>query len=140
MAHDRALANDVEEDFDGFLDRWYAQPLFAPLARTAGFAALRARRRTGDPAALARALRTFSTGVQPCLTEQIAATKVPTLLLAGAADAKYAAMYHALQRPGASAPPLEVELIADAGHAVPFEQPAALSRTLSAFVSRHEEA
>jgi len=121
-ADDEALATLLEaEGLEAFLARWERHPVLAGLAALppplAG--ALAARRRRHDPRGLAAALRAFGQGVQP-----VAAPRplgVPTIVLCGARDAKYAALAAAL------APALGAELRrADCGHAPHLEAPATL--------------
>jgi len=125
------------EGLDAFLRRWYAQDLFAPLRACAAFAGVMARRRRGDPHALARALRALSPGRQPPLKQRLAATRTPLLLVAGAWDRTYVEANRALACLG---PALQAREIPGAGHCPHLETPDALLEVLQAFLEAGAEA
>jgi 2-succinyl-6-hydroxy-2,4-cyclohexadiene-1-carboxylate synthase len=137
QADDR-LADQLESDFAGFLDLWYGLDLFAPLRAHPSFPRMLERRRRGDPAHVARAMRAFSIGRQPCLHEELAAAKMRILLLAGALDAKFAASNARLAD---RCPACENRTIPDAGHSPHLENPPELARLARDFVARqaHQE-
>lgn len=136
LAADRALAQRLRQrGVAAFAAEWYQQDLFANLRQSPGFADLLARRQNGDPAGMAAALEAFSTGAQPWLEPALCTTAIPMLLLAGARDAKYAALGRRLAEAN---PALAAATVADAGHAVPFERPHAFAQVLTAFLARHE--
>jgi 2-succinyl-6-hydroxy-2,4-cyclohexadiene-1-carboxylate synthase len=118
---DDALADTIERDGTAaFLDRWLAQPLFASLPPDAPGAA---ERLANPPDGLAASLRLLGTGVQEPLWERLPRLRVRTLLVVGAHDAKFTALAHEMAaRIGSTA---QVAVVADAGHAVPLERPAA---------------
>lgn len=126
---DAERATALERDLEGFLDRWYRQPLFAPLRRREGFAAVRARRARGDASALARALRVYSTGAQPDLRPSLTRTGPPVLYLSGSDDAKFAALGAEL----AALPRVTHRSLDGVGHAIPQEAPDALAAELVRF-------
>jgi 2-succinyl-6-hydroxy-2,4-cyclohexadiene-1-carboxylate synthase len=99
------------EDFETVIRDWNAQPVLAgpSLART---------RDDYDP----RGLREWSSGALPPLTSRLHELTLPTLWIAGARDAKYVAEAH---RAASIAPNARVEIVNDAGHRVPWEQPSA---------------
>ena len=134
VASDRALADAIERDgVAAFVDRWERLPLWesqralSPDVR----ASLRAARLRGDARGLARSLRMAGAGVDAPLHDRLAALRVPTLLVAGALDAKYAAIARQL---AALMPVARAEIVAGAGHAVHLERPAELARLVRAFV------
>ncbi|MBL8917357.1 MAG: 2-succinyl-6-hydroxy-2,4-cyclohexadiene-1-carboxylate synthase [Myxococcaceae bacterium] len=89
---DAALAGLIEsEGVESFIARWEQLPLFSGIrSLPAGVQAqLRARRVSHRPAGLAAALRVMGQGAQPDLWPSLPTLRVPTLLLSGAADAKY---------------------------------------------------
>ncbi len=89
-AADDLLASGLARDgMAPFLARWYDQPLFAKLSQRPDFAELLARRRQGDPARLAVAVRRFSLGRQANLWPQLAKLTMPSWWLAGTHDARY---------------------------------------------------
>jgi 2-succinyl-6-hydroxy-2,4-cyclohexadiene-1-carboxylate synthase len=105
-----------------FLDRWLAGPLFASLpAEAAG----RAERLANTADGLASALRRLGPGAQAPLWDRLGALRPPTLLVAGAKDAKFAAI--ARRMADAAGGHARVALVQGAGHAVPLERPAELA-------------
>ena len=131
-ALDEQRAREIEEGpFEAWLERWYAQPLFDGLRDTQGFEALLARRRQGQPRALAEALRMMTVGRQPPLGHRLAETEVPLLLMAGSEDAKYTASNSAL---AARSPSIQAVTVPGAGHAPHLEQPDEFSRLLRLFL------
>ena len=138
VASDRALAADVERDgVPAFVDRWERLPLWEsqralPAAvRDALRDALRAERLRCDARGLARSLRFAGAGVDAPLHDRLASLHVPTLVIAGALDAKYAAIAGELAR---LMPDARAEIVGGAGHAVHLERPAELARMVGAFV------
>jgi 2-succinyl-6-hydroxy-2,4-cyclohexadiene-1-carboxylate synthase len=129
-AADEALAGGIERDgVAAFLDRWLAGPLFATLpAEAAG----RAERLANTADGLAYALRRLGTGAQEPLWDRLAALRRPTLLVAGARDAKFAAI--ARQLADAAGGRARVALVPGAGHAVPLERPAELAALVEALL------
>jgi len=126
-AADDLLARDIERDgVDAFLERWLSQPLFASLPRD--LARVDERSRANSVDRLTHQLRVLGQGAQPSLWSRLAELTMPVLLVTGAYDRKYrdlaAAMAAAI---GARA---RTVTIADAGHAVHLEQPAALAAVL----------
>ena len=122
-AADEALAASIERDgLPAFVAHWEAQPLFAsqrdlpPQTQ----AALRAQRLANGAEGLARSLRGVGTGAQPSLHGQLATLTLPTLVIAGARDAKFAAIAGQM---AAAIPHARLALVADAGHTVHLEQP-----------------
>jgi 2-succinyl-6-hydroxy-2,4-cyclohexadiene-1-carboxylate synthase len=122
-AADEALAAGIERDgVAAFLDRWLAGPLFASLpAEAAG----RAERLANTADGLASALRRLGPGAQAPLWDRLGALRPPTLLVAGAKDAKFAAI--ARRMADAAGGHARVALVQGAGHAVPLERPAELA-------------
>jgi 2-succinyl-6-hydroxy-2,4-cyclohexadiene-1-carboxylate synthase len=118
-ASDDALAAELERiGLERFLDRWLAQPLFAtlPLERAG-----RADRLANTTQGLAASLRLHGTGAQEPLWDRLAGLRPPARLLAGAADAKFAALAERMAATiGSSA---RVALIPGAGHAAHLERP-----------------
>jgi 2-succinyl-6-hydroxy-2,4-cyclohexadiene-1-carboxylate synthase len=122
-AADEALAEGIERDgVAAFLDRWLAGPLFATLPETA---AGRAERLANTADGLASALRRLGPGAQAPLWDRLGALRPPTLLVAGAKDAKFAAI--ARRMADAAGGHARVALVPGAGHAVPLERPAELA-------------
>ena len=119
-ADDEQLARRIEEGGVGaFLDGWLAQPLFAGLEPTP---AELAARRANSAEALASSLRLAGTGtMDPPWWDELAAIDVPTRVLWGERDAKFAALGDRLvEAIGTSATGVAVP---GCGHAAHLERP-----------------
>ena len=124
-ARDDALADHVELiGAQAFLDEWLAQPLFASLPEDPFERAAR----SGDAVGLANSLREVGTGTQSWLGEKLASIVVPTLIVAGANDAKFVVearhLSDVLKNSTAS-------LVDDAGHAAHLERPDEVAALIS---------
>lgn len=131
---DEALADRIEaEGVPAFVDYWEALPLFeSQLRLPRGMRrAIRRGRLANDPAGLANSLRGMGTGAQPAIHDQLSDITAPTLLLAGALDAKFAALAGEM---AAAMPNARALRVPDAGHAPHIEKPAYCARTITAFL------
>jgi 2-succinyl-6-hydroxy-2,4-cyclohexadiene-1-carboxylate synthase len=119
-AADLAQARRIrEEGVDAFVERWLRLPMFAGLPAWARFEDER-RRNTAE--GLARSLELAGTGAQAPLWDRLAAIDVPVLVVAGAEDAKYAAI--ATRTAAAIGPNARAALVPGAGHSAHLERPA----------------
>jgi 2-succinyl-6-hydroxy-2,4-cyclohexadiene-1-carboxylate synthase len=120
-ADDDARAERLERiGLDAFLDEWLSQPLFAGLdAEGRGIES----RRTNTVAGLAASLRMVGTGTQEPLWERLGELAMPVLCVAGADDAKFAAV--ADEMAAAIGGNASVALVPGAGHTAHLEQPGA---------------
>ena len=133
-ASDDALADRIEHiGVPAFVDEWLAQPLFATLSPDAQG---RAERLGNTAAGLASSLRRAGTGTQAPLWDRLHALSVPTLVVAGALDAKFVALG---ERLAATIPNAELAVIDDAGHTVHLEQPDAFLAVLVPWLARHAD-
>jgi 2-succinyl-6-hydroxy-2,4-cyclohexadiene-1-carboxylate synthase len=131
-ASDEALAQRLEiVGLDRFLDEWLAQPLFAGLPPEAQD---RASRVDNTVAGLASSLRTSGTGSQEPLWTRLGELTIPVLVVVGGRDEKFTAIGERLV---ASIPDAELAVIADAGHAVPFERPDAFIDVVRPWLAAH---
>ena len=130
LARQLAAAGD-EAAFTGWLQRWYAAPLFGNLRRHPQFDDLLRRRLRGRPAALAAALRGLSVAVQPVLWDALPRLPIPALFIAGAGDAKYHAVAERIAALGAT---WQSVVCPGAAHAVHLEQPEAVAGWIRTFV------
>jgi 2-succinyl-6-hydroxy-2,4-cyclohexadiene-1-carboxylate synthase len=131
---DEALADRIETDgIEAFVDEWLAQPLFASQQRLGCefVAAQRRQRLDNDARSLAASLRGLGPGAQPPLFDDLPRLDVPVLLVVGALDRTFVAHARDLER---RLPSAEVLEIADAGHAVHLEQPAAFVEAVREFL------
>jgi 2-succinyl-6-hydroxy-2,4-cyclohexadiene-1-carboxylate synthase len=135
-ASDEALANRIEENgTEAFVAEWEALPMWssqrslAPEVR----AAQREQRLANSPIGLANSLRGMGQGAQPSLWDRLGEIRLPTLLIAGALDTKFAElasqMHHGI-------PDAELELVPDAGHAVHLESPRQFAEIVREFLAR----
>ncbi|MDQ3675628.1 MAG: alpha/beta fold hydrolase, partial [Actinomycetota bacterium] len=91
-------------------------------------AAARADRLTNAPADLAAALRGLGTGAMSPLWGRLGELRMPVAVVAGERDVKFVALAERLARELADA---RLEIVPDAGHALPLEAPAALARAIA---------
>lgn len=127
LAHDEAWARRFEsEAWDDLMTAWHAQPVFAGRAPTAP-----RREADFDRAALAHALRAWSLGTQENLRPALRALRFPVLWLAGAEDAKFAALG---REAAAALPEGRFEVVAGCAHRVPWEAPDAFLAHCRAFI------
>ena len=117
---------------EAFLDEWLARPLFAGYAPDTE--SLRDRRRN-DAHGLSYALSELGPGSQPSYWESLPQLNVPTLAVAGARDAKFAAVASEMCSLIAGC---QRRLVADAGHVAHLEKPATFVRLLSEFLQRSD--
>lgn len=120
---DDTRADALARDLPGFLDRWYAMPLFAatpaPVRKR-----LAATRVHNSPADLARSLRFMGTGAQPDLWPLLPRLAVPVTAVAGSSDAKFVALARAMTEASARIHPA---VVAGAGHTVHLDAPDAFA-------------
>jgi 2-succinyl-6-hydroxy-2,4-cyclohexadiene-1-carboxylate synthase len=135
---DEALAQRLERDgLEPFIDYWQSIPLWASQASLPPEkrAALRQQRMQNSVTGLANSLRGMGAGADAFVTSgQLAALEVPSLVIAGALDAKYHDLALTM---GASMPDATLRIIDTAGHAAHFEQPAAFAAAVSEFLKIH---
>ncbi|WP_242823238.1 2-succinyl-5-enolpyruvyl-6-hydroxy-3-cyclohexene-1-carboxylic-acid synthase [Thermaerobacter subterraneus] len=134
---DEALARRIEEEGVGAFTRaWEELPLFAGLKDLdpAARASVRAARLAQRPRGLAGSLRGMGAGVQPPLWDRLPDLPMPVLCLAGAADAKYAALARTMAE---RIPRGRAVIVPGAGHTVHLEEPAAFVREVGAFWREH---
>jgi 2-succinyl-6-hydroxy-2,4-cyclohexadiene-1-carboxylate synthase len=125
---DEALAAGLERDGDvaAFVRTWLAGPLFNGLYEPQIEERLR-----NTAAGLASSLRHAGTGTQAPLWDRLGELTTPTLVLAGAADLRFAAI--AIRMSGLLGDGV-CSLIPGAGHPAHLEQPAVTARLVSHFV------
>jgi 2-succinyl-6-hydroxy-2,4-cyclohexadiene-1-carboxylate synthase len=131
---DEALAARMEsEGVEWFVDHWESQPLFETRQRLDADVLQRRRdlRLRNDPRSLAASLRGLGTGALPSLWDRLGRLDLPTLLIVGERDEKFAAtaerMAHAMPR-------ARMVRIPGAGHTVHLEAPAAWLEAVVGFL------
>lgn len=124
---DRLAALLRREGLGPFIERWYAQPLFASLREHPDFPLIRDRRRRGDPSAWADLLAGCSPGRTPPAWDALPGLGGRLVVIAGERDAKYRDLAAEI---GRHAPAARIEVIPEAGHALHLERPDALAAVL----------
>jgi 2-succinyl-5-enolpyruvyl-6-hydroxy-3-cyclohexene-1-carboxylate synthase len=137
---DLELAAAIEHGgIEAFSRQWEANALFATQASLppALRESMRAQRLGQDKGALAAALRAFGTGFQRPVHDETARLAMPVLVMAGALDAKFAAIARDMATRNARA---TLCLVPGAGHAVPLERAAACAQEFERFLERSIDA
>ena len=132
---DELLASQLERDgIRPFVDYWESIPLFDTQRSLPAEvrAAIRAGRLKNTEVGLANSLRGMGAGAQAPLHHRLATLGVPALLLAGEADAKYAAIAASM---ASAMPCARAAVIPHAGHAAHLEQPARTAQEVLAFLA-----
>ena len=127
---DEALAASIERDgLEAFIDRWQNLPLFASQQRLPLEVRQRQRavRLANRPIGLANSLRGMGAGAMTPVWDRLETLAVPTLLLAGALDAKYVAQGEAMAKLLPHATRL---VLPDVGHTTHLEAPELFERTV----------
>jgi 2-succinyl-6-hydroxy-2,4-cyclohexadiene-1-carboxylate synthase len=134
-AADEELAARIEsEGIEWFVDHWESQPMFEARRRLDPGVWLRRRnlRLRNDPKSLAAALRGLGTGALPSLWDRLERLDLPTLLVVGERDAKFAATAERMAR---AMPRARIARIPGAGHTVHLEAPSAWLEAVIGFLS-----
>ena len=108
-----------------FLEDWLTQPLFATLPRDD--AMIDARAATMDATRLAHQMTILGQGAMEPLGGRLAELTMPTTVVVGRADDRYIEIGRAM----AARIPRAALIELDGGHALPLEQPAALSTVIA---------
>lgn len=127
-SRDEATADALEADGDveAFLRRWLSAPMFAGL-RDPGLE----ERRRNSAAGLASSLRLAGTGTQEPLWDRLADLEVPTLLVAGADDLRFAVTAVRMAR---AMPSAVASLVPGGGHAAHLAQPDVTATVVTRFL------
>jgi len=127
---DNALADRIEAiGVPAFVEEWLAQPMFATLPPGAD---RRVERRTNTAAGLAASLRSCGTGAQESLWGRLGEITIPTLVMAGTLDPKFAELGRQLTETMTSGRFVEVQ---GAGHSVHLEAPEEFANAVADFLS-----
>ena len=127
-AADERLASELESStIEEFATSWAQTPVLADQPRDVA-AAVHADRLRSAPAGLARALRGLGTGALPSLWETLGDLAIPTLLVVGERDLKFAEIAAAMAR---QIPAGEVIVVPNSGHAVHLERAAATASIIA---------
>jgi len=131
---DESLAQVLEEDGIGpFMAWWETQRALRPYEPFPAAVAesVRARRLNQDPIGLATCLRALGGGAMESVWHRLGELTMPTLLIAGAGDAKY---MRTLDEMAAAMPDHRREVVLRSGHAVHRERPQVVAQMVGAFL------
>jgi 2-succinyl-6-hydroxy-2,4-cyclohexadiene-1-carboxylate synthase len=137
---DEELATYVlAEGVERFVDRWERTPVLAALSRlpAAERARLRELRVGSSPEGLAASLRGMGTGAQPYLGSRLDEIAIPTLVVAGAEDAKFSAIAATL---AAGVRESTVAILPNVGHTPHLEAPASWAEVVGSFIKSGQRA
>lgn len=123
VSADREWADLARRDWPAFLRQWAAQPVFggAPMPWRRPFGA-------GRREAVARGFEEWSVGKQRDLRPEIGRCGIPVRWIAGARDEKFV-------RLASGVPGVDVAVVENAGHRVPWEQPEVTAELIRSFLS-----
>lgn len=134
VAADAALADRIEQDgITAFVDDWERLPLWASQASLPPDARLRlrAQRLRNERRGLANSLRGAGAGLDLPVLGRLGTLDVPTLLVAGALDRKYAELAREME---GAIPGAQLAIVPGAGHAVHVERPDAFAALVLRFL------
>lgn len=132
---DNALAEKIEANgMEWFAEYWENVSLWDSQSPELK-AKLRQNRLRNNPIGLANSLRGMGTGAMPSLWDKLASLPMPVQLIVGELDTKFVAINKEMAD---LIPNVELEIIADAGHAVHLEKPDAVNTTLQKFLNTHK--
>lgn len=139
LLSDCALANRLREmngntqEITGFLEEWYAAPIFGTLQSHPELKNLILNRSNVNSEQLATALELMSVGKQKNLWPKLSELNMPTLLIAGAEDRKYRQI---IEKMAELNPNFAVQLFSACSHNVHWENPTGYTTAIRAFLSR----
>lgn len=131
---DHELADAIERDgVEAFVARWERLPLWASQGAIpeAAREELRAQRLRNRASGLANSLRGAGAGADPDVRAGLETLRIPVVLVAGALDARYVALAHAMAE---RIPVARAEIVPGAGHAVHLECPDAFAAIVAEFL------
>ena len=122
------------QELSDFYQQWWKQEVFcSPRWQPAMYGPLIAGRCVHDPKSLAHVLRMSSVARQPSLWEKLQDLHVPTLVLAGEEDQRFAQVAEKMVR---LLPHGECHLVSKAGHSLLLENPPTLADVLGNWLLR----
>jgi len=129
----QTAARIEQQGLQPFLEAWLAQPLFADLPPERAF---RAERLENTVAGLTSSLEQAGAGMQDPSWNKLGRLSMPVLVMAGADDAKFAAL--AERMAGKIGENATLALIDGAGHAAHLEQPDRFLAVLQPWLVTHD--
>jgi len=136
---DNALADRIEQDgIPAFVAFWESLALWDSQHQLSSeaHARLRQQRLKNTQVGLANSLRGMGTGVQPPLWENLLDLHLPTLLITGKLDKKFAGIAHEM---APLLPKANHITIPNAGHTLHLEKPTQYTQTVVSYLKNIEE-
>lgn len=127
-------ADEIQANFNDFLARWNAMPLFQSLHSKALPSEYATIQKFQDPFWMANSLLGFGTGTMPCLHHELAKLEVPTQLMVGGDDTKFMAIN---QRMHQQIPNSYLSIIRKSGHRVHIDTPEQWLQTVQPFIQHY---
>ena len=132
---DEGIARKIERNFDGFIEAWYDQPLFATLKNHPVFQETEQKRKINNPANLALALRLLGTGRQPSVWNELRKNRVPIQFFAGEKDLKFVEIGRQMVNLCTES---TLEIFPGCGHTLHFENRELFLDRLTQFFNKHQ--
>ena len=132
---DEGIARKIEKNFEGFIQAWYDQPLFATLKSHPLFQEVERERKINNPENLASALRLLGTGHQPSLWEELKKNRVPIQFLAGEKDLKFVEIGHQMVNLCTES---KLEIFPGCGHTLHIENRELFLDCIKTFFNKHQ--
>jgi 2-succinyl-6-hydroxy-2,4-cyclohexadiene-1-carboxylate synthase len=127
-------ADEIQANFNDFLVRWNAMPLFQSLHSKVLPSEYATIQKFQDPFWMANSLLGFGTGTMPCLHHELAKLEVPTQLMVGGDDTKFMAIN---QRMHQQIPNSYLSIIRKSGHRVHVDAPEQWLQTVQPFIQHY---
>ena len=126
--------DEIQANFNDFLARWNAMPLFQSLHSKALPSEYASIQKFQDPIWMANSLLGFGTGTMPCLHNELSKLEVPTQLMVGGDDTKFIAIN---QRMHQQIPNSYLSIIRKSGHRVHVDAPEQWLQTVQPFIQHY---
>ena len=136
QVHDDRIARKIERNFEGFIEAWYDQPLFATLKHHPIFKEVESERKINDPRNLALALRVLGTRRQRSQWEALQHNRVPIRFFVGEKDERYVEIGHQMVK---LCPGSDLEIFPHCGHTLQLENKELFLDRLRFFFNQQEE-
>lgn len=129
---DEILANEIEQDFESFLDKWTHLDLFDSTP-THFKKSYKKGMQAQNNRSMASSLRGFGSGVMPYICDILEEIKVPIHLIAGEKDQKYHQLLAQISMMNSN---FTFESVLGAGHRVHTDQPDLLIKSIRSFLQQ----
>lgn len=129
-ASDEILADEIEHDYESFVDKWVHLPLFESTPEEFR-RSIRKIMQCQDPLSMAASLRGFGSGVMPDVCDALKGLEMPVHLIAGEKDSTYCRRMEQISQLN---PNFSFESISEAGHRVYTDRPQQLVQSIDRFL------